>query len=118
MWQPDTFGILCLALTMEEDILIAPCPQQPEHGIQVLGLHEGTQYLVIYVTCSGDTKPMEQHIWQKAVLYTQAFSAYTYVMMGGRGPVLLVFLPALTYSFPVMGLSSTFIEQIHCLYNP
>jgi len=103
-WKPDTFGILRLASMADEEITIAPCTQQPNQSIRPLGLNEGTRYLGVYVTRSGTTQPMEHHIWQKVVLYTQAFQRTH--MSQHEAAVLYwsCFLPALTYSFPAIGL--------------
>jgi len=54
-WIPDTSGILYLN-TVDPTIKIAPCPQQPQQTIPVLKPNEGTRYLGIYVTRSGDTQ--------------------------------------------------------------
>jgi len=72
-WIPDAAGILCFDTSVTRDINIAPCPQQPQQTIQVLQPNEGTRYLGIYITRTGDTKPMQDHIWRKALLYTKAF---------------------------------------------
>jgi len=53
--------------------MIASCHQQLQQTIKVLKPNEGTCYLGIYVTCMGNTKPMQDHIWHQALLYTKAF---------------------------------------------
>jgi len=77
--------------------------------------NEGTRYLGIYVTRTGDTKPMQDHIWWMALLYTKAFQR-THMSRQEAGVLYhSCFLPALTYSFPAMGLPATFLERIHKL---
>ncbi len=72
-WTPDMTGILRFDTTPITNITIAPCHQQPHQMIKVLKPNEGTWYLGIYVTHTGDTKSMQDHIWQQALLYTKAF---------------------------------------------
>jgi len=48
-------------------------PQSPTSTIPILMPNEGTQYLGIYITQNRTTKPMEDNVWKKAVLYTRAF---------------------------------------------
>jgi len=113
-WTPDTAGILRLDTTVN-DAVIAPCPNQLQQTIPVLKPNKGTRYLGIYVTCTCNTKPMQDQIWQKALLYTKAFQR-THMSRREAGVLYhLCFLPALTYSFPAMGLPATFLERIHKL---
>jgi len=113
-WTPDATGILRPS-TIDPIINIAPCPQKPQQTIQVLKPNEGTRYLGIYVTRSGDTQSMQNHVWSKALLYTKAFQR---THMSRREAHVLYrscFLPALTYSFPAMALPASFLEHIHKL---
>ncbi len=100
---------------LPNDTGIMPCPNQSQHCIQALGPHEGMQYLGVYVTCSSTTKPMEDHIWHKAVTYMHAFQQ-THMSRREAGVLYKsCFLLALTYSFPAMGLPSVFLDHIHSL---
>jgi len=72
-WKPDKLGILRVAATAPEEVEIILQTNQTTQHLTVLALNEGTRYLGIYVTHSGITKPMEDHMWKKAVLYTKAF---------------------------------------------
>jgi len=72
-WQPNKDGILCPSDLDPAGSLIQIDPLVPSQTIPMLALHEGTCYLGIYVTRSGATKPMEDHVWSKALLYTCAF---------------------------------------------
>jgi len=112
-WVPDQAGILCLSLPAE--VNISPCSQNLQQTIPVLKPHEGTQYLGVYLTSNGDTKPMQHQLWRKAILYTEAFQQTH--MSPHEASILYrsCFLPALTYPFPAMGLPSTFLERIHKL---
>jgi len=72
-------------------------------------LQEGTCYLGVYITTDGSTKPMETHLWKKALLYTKAFQT----MPMSKQEVVAVlyrlcFLPALTYLLPAMWLPDLF----------
>jgi len=90
-------------------------PLVPSQTIPILSLDMGTRYLGIYVTCSSATKPMEDHVWSKALLYTSAFQ---WTHMAKREATVLYhscFLPALTYSFPVTWMPDKNFERIHHL---
>ncbi len=114
-WTPDDAGILRLDTSTDQEIKIAPCQQQPQQTIQVLKPNEGTRYLGIYVARNGDTKTMQDHIWRKALLYTKAFQR-THMSRRKAGVLYQsCFLPAITYSFPALGLPATFLERIHKL---
>jgi len=41
--------------------------------IETIPLNQGTRYLGLFITGDRNTKPMEQHLWQKAITYTAAF---------------------------------------------
>jgi len=103
-WTPDAAGILRLDTSVHHAIQIAPCHQQPQQTIQVLKPNEGTRYLGVYVTCTGNTQPMQDHIWKKALLYTKVFQR-THMSRHEAGVLYhSCFLPALTYLFPAIGL--------------
>jgi len=113
-WQPDKDGILRTSDT-PEPTTISVSPDAASPIIPMLRLNEGTRYLGIYLTRTGNTKPMEDHIWHKAVLYTRAFQR---THMNRREANVLYrscFLPAITYSFPATWLPSKFLERIHTL---
>ncbi len=64
---------------------------------------------------NGSTKPMEDHIWKRAITYTRAFQR---THMSHREANVLYqacFLLAITYSFPTMWLSEKFLERIQTL---
>ncbi len=114
-WTPDSNGILRFDTNTYNDVAIAPCNQQPQQTIKILKPRDGTRYLGTYVTRTGDTKPMQEHIWGKALLYTKAFQR-THMSRREAGVLYRsCFLPALTYSFPAIGLPPTFLERIHKL---
>jgi len=72
-WQPDKDGILRQTEPDPTTSLLWAEPINNAQPIPLLLLHEGTWYLGIYVTWSGATKPMEDHVWMKAITYTRAF---------------------------------------------
>jgi len=72
-WEPDKHGILCLIQPqLPTDYILIP-NKNAQHPIPVPKVSKGTRYLGIYITANQNTKPMEQHLWNKALLYTQAF---------------------------------------------
>jgi len=114
-WKPDNDGILRQHDPDPTTTLIRADPLNPMQHIPILPLHAGTRYLGIYVTRSGATKPMEDHVWSKATLYTKAFQR---THMTRREATVLYrscFLPAITYSFPATWMQPTFFERIHRL---
>jgi len=114
-WSPDTNGILRPSDPPSESTTILSDPTQPNQKIPILALNEGTRYLGIYVTRSGATKPMEDHVWKTATTYTRAFQR---THMSRREANVLYrscFLPALTYSFPATWMPHQFLERIHKL---
>jgi len=72
-WTPDKNGILRPSDPPLDLVTILSDPNTPNQPIPLLALHEGTRYLGIYVTWSGATKPMEDHVWNVAMNYTRAF---------------------------------------------
>jgi len=114
-WQPDKNGILCLTDPPPADSVITAEPGSSLTQLPVLALAEGTQYLGVYITRNGSTKPMEDHVWKKAITYMRAFQR---THMSHRKANVLYqacFLPALTYSFPTTWLSEKFLAQIQTL---
>jgi len=87
-----------------------------EHSqpIRLLKHNEGTQYLGLYLTMNRDTKLMEAHLWEKAMVYMMVFQR---MPMTHREVVVLYkscFLPAL-YPLPATWLPDSFFEKIHQL---
>jgi len=73
--------------------------------------NEGTRYLGLYLTTNRNTKPMESHLWDKAVVYTKAFQQ---TPMNHREAIVLYklcFILALTYPLPAMWLPDSFLEK-------
>jgi len=114
-WTPDKNGILKPSTPAPETTIILSDPQTLTQPIPILDMQEGTRYLGIYVTRSGATKPMEDHVWQIAVTYTRAFQRTH--MSRHEATVLYrsCFLPALTYSFPATWMPLQFLDRIHKL---
>jgi len=114
-WTPDKNGILQPSDLTPESVTLLSNSTTPTQPIPLLDLHEGTQYLGIYVTWSGATKPMEDHVWKTATTYTRAFQ-HTH-MSRHKATVLYrsCFLPAITYSFPETWMSQQFLEHVHKL---
>jgi len=113
-WNPDKNGILRLHAQPNDDQII-PDPQQPQEQLQILKPHEGTRYLGVYVTMNGSTKPMESHLWKKALLYTKAFQR---THMSRREATVLYrscFVPALCYPLPATWLQLKYFDRIHRL---
>jgi len=103
-WKPDKYGILRLTNPDPQESAVHLDPERPHLTIPLLSIAEGTRYLGMYVTCNGATKPMENHIWKQAVIYTWAFQR---THMSRREATVLYrscFLPAITYSFPATWL--------------
>jgi len=71
-WAPDNKGILQLC-QLEDSNPITLSDATHEQLIHILPPREGTRYLGLYITTDCNTKPMETHIWEKAILYTQVF---------------------------------------------
>ncbi len=113
-WTPDKHGILRLATRTNDDQIISD-PNQPQERIQNLKPPDGTRYLGVYVTMNGSTKPMESHLWKKALLYTKAFQR---THMSRREANVLYrscFVPALSYPLPATWLQLPFFERLHRL---
>jgi len=110
-WQPDKDGILRPSDPDPATTVIRVDPLNPTQQIPALPLNAGTRYLGIYVTRSGVTKPMEDHVWNKALLYTKAFQR---THMNRREATVLYcscFLPAITYSFPATWMLPSFLDE-------
>jgi len=114
-WRPDKYGILRLTNPNQHESTVHLDPEHPNLTIPLLSIAEGTQYLGVYVTRNGATKPMEDHVWKQAVTYTRAFQCTH--MSRHKATVLYrsCFLPAITYSFPATWMPPTFLECIHCV---
>ncbi len=114
-WTPDKRGILKL------NKLEAPLPPitlphvNSQQEVHLLNPSAGTRYLGLYLSTDQNTKTMEEHLWNKATLYTKAFHR---TPMNRREAGVLYrscFIPALTYPFPATWLPDTFFEKIHQL---
>jgi len=113
-WTPDKHGILTLSTPANNDSITLDDTHNPQL-ITTIPLHQGTRYLGLLTTRDQNTKPMEQHIWQKALTYTAAFQCM--LMSQSEVGVLYksCFLPALTYLLPATWLPDTFFEKVHQL---
>jgi len=114
-WKPDKNGILQPSDPALDSVTILSDPTTLTQPLPLLALHEGTRYLGIYVTRSGATKPMEDHVWNTAMTYTWAFQC---THMSHREANVLYrscFLLAITYSFPTTWLPQNILERIHKL---
>ncbi len=115
MWAPDHHGILKL----HQPELLMPFLSLPFKNVQqpitILKNNEGTRYLGLYLTADCNMKPMESHLWNKALTYTLAF--HDTPMMHREAGVLYCscFILALTYPFPAVWLPDLFLEKIHRL---
>jgi len=109
---------------MQEESLSFTQPDLSQHSIlltqgtmhqaiQIKQIHEGTQYLSIYVTTDQNTHPMEEHLWQKVLLYTNAFQHTA--MSHHEAGVLYhsCFIPVLTYPVLATSLPDQFFEKVH-----
>jgi len=72
-WLPDSKGILRLSKQVHQHPTITVSDDRPDQNVRILPPKEGTRYLGLYLTTDRNTKPMEDHLWTKAVTYTQAF---------------------------------------------
>jgi len=117
-WSPDKFGILCLAHPPMDTIQITVEPDPTAPKIQVLQPCEGTHYLGLYINQLCTMRPMEKHIWQKALVYTKAFQQTH--MSHHEASVLYCscFLPALSYPLLAVWLLLAFLDRIHLLSTP
>jgi len=114
-WAPDKRGILQLHQTdLSTPFLSLPFKnvQQP---ITILKNHEGTRYLGLYLMADRNMKPMESHLWSKALSYTMAFNQTPMTHREAGVLYRTCFLPALTYPLPAVWLSDLFLDRIHCL---
>jgi len=72
-WEPDKHGILWLQQPdLPMDFLLLQTITDTQ-SIPIPKNAEGTCYLGLYLTIDRNTKPMEQHLWKKALIYTTAF---------------------------------------------
>jgi len=114
-WTPDTKGILRLSRSDDTRHPITLSDAHPENDVHILPPHESTRYLGLYLTTDRNTKPMEAHLWNKAILYTQAFQRTS---MNHREAGVLYrscFLPALSYPLLAVWLPDQFFAKIHRL---
>jgi len=78
-------------------------------------MNEGVHYLGVYITGDRNTKPMEAHLWEKAIRYMSAFqkTPMTHCKVGMLYHS--CFIPALAYPLPATWLPDMFFEKIHHL---
>jgi len=114
-WKPDKSGILRPSDPEPDSVIILSEPTMPTQSIPLLDIHKGTRYLGIYMTRSGATKPMEDHVWNTATLYTRAFQRTHMSRHEANVIYRSCFLPAITYSFPATWMPQTFLNRIHKL---
>jgi len=114
-WSPDKFGILCISTPSPFTTAIMPNLQQPQDQIQILQPSDGTCYLGIYVATYGSSKPMENHLWKKAVLYSKVFQWMHMSCLKVGILYQSCFIPANKYPFPTTWLPLLFLECNHQL---
>jgi len=114
-WNPDKSGILRLCKSLPDAASIPTSPDNSRTPIRLARMDEGIRYLGVYITGDRSSKPMEDHLWEKALRYTLAFQK---TPMNHREAGVLYrscFLPALTYPLPACWLPDRFFNRIHCL---
>jgi len=114
-WNPDKHGILRIAQPQLPETFIKLDLNQTHQSIPLPRINEGTRYLGLYTTVDRNTKPMESHIWEKAIVYVNAFHR---TPMDRREASVLYrscFLPAITYPLPATWLPDQFFEKLHRL---
>jgi len=115
MGAPDKHGVLKLQQPdTPPDFLSLPTGMSTQ-SIPINKPHDGTRYLGLYITANWNTVPMEQHLWNKALLYTTALRR---TPMDHRKAGILYrscFLPAMTYPLPATWLLDSFFERVHSL---
>jgi len=72
-WELDKWGILKLCTPDNPPPPLTLIHGDTEQDISFLPTSEGTRYLGLYLTTNCNTKAMENHLLQKATLYTKAF---------------------------------------------
>jgi len=73
------------------------------------------RYLGIYLTTDCNTKMMEEHLWNKALVYTQALQSTPMTRHEAGILYWSCFLPALSYPLPAVWLPDKFYDKIHWL---
>jgi len=112
-WEPDTKGILCLCTPAKNQPTISLSDDDHTQLIHILPPSTRTRYLGIYLMTDHNMKPIENHLWEKTLLYTQAFQ---WTLMNHREAGVLYklcFLPALTYPLPATWLPDQFFVKVH-----
>ncbi len=94
------------------------CPDKSIMCLQLISApvgNEGTRYLGLYITVDRNTKPMEQHLWKKALTYTTAFRRTP--MSRRKAGVLYrsCFIPAISYPLLATWLPDSFFAKVHTL---
>jgi len=72
-WNPDKHGILHIAQPQLPETFIQLDLDQTHQSIPIPRINEGMRYLGLYTTVDRTTQPMEKHLWEKAILYVNAF---------------------------------------------
>ncbi len=114
-WEPDKDGILQLQRPDTPPDFLSLTKSTTQTPIPINQNNEGTRYLGVYITIDRNTTPMEQHLWSKAVLYTNAFRR---TLMNRREAGVIYrscFLPAMSYPLPATWLPDTFFAKVHQL---
>jgi len=108
-------GILQLSSPKLEPNTLALSLDKPNKTIPINACQDGTRYLRLYLTTDHNTKPLEAHLWQKALVFTLAFQQTA--MSPWEAGILYqsCFIPALTYPLPVLWLLDQFFEKVHHL---
>jgi len=114
-WQPDKCGILQLAKMTPTSAPITFLNAGQHTQLLIWLMDEGICYLSIYFTGDHNTHPMEQHIWQKAQLYTVVFQWTPMTHWEAGSLYQSCFVPTLAYPLPATWLPDHFFDHIHCL---
>ncbi len=114
-WEPDKRGILKLNPHDSSQMPITLEHSYSAQVISILKLQNITCHLRLYITTDWNTKPMEQHLWQTATLYTAAFHRTPMNCHEVGILCCLCFLPALTYLLQATWLLDAFFDKVHQL---
>jgi len=72
-WHPDQHGILTLTTNLPTPPPIGLSDHNEHPPINFIPMTEGVCYLGVYIAGNWLTKPMESHLWDKALTYMRAF---------------------------------------------
>jgi len=112
-WEPDTRGILKLAQPLLPADFLSITTTDRHQPIPIIAHHDGTRYLGLYLTADRSTRPMEQHLMKKAILYTTAFRRTPMTHREAGVLYRSCFIPALAYPLPATWLPDTFFAKVH-----